>query len=197
MKMMKIILSLVAALLGHAAFAVGPAPAPMKQKETLTVGFVKVGHLSPMLMIEEELKKLNIEVKRAEFVRYAESLAMSQPTFDPLARALALARDIAGRNPHAVRAAKALFNLAPAMGFAGVLLAVLSGVVAAARLGVSTETDLMFSESLPWRRHVMAMKKDFPRFFDLIVAVIDAREPEFAEETAAAAEQAEAVVMRG
>jgi len=53
--------------------AVGPAPAPMKQKEVLTVGFVKVGHLSPLLMIEEELKKLNIEVKRAEFVRYADA----------------------------------------------------------------------------------------------------------------------------
>jgi enoyl-CoA hydratase/carnithine racemase len=42
---------------------------------------------------------------------------------DPLARALALAREIAGRNPHAVRAAKALFNRAPAMGLGEVLLA--------------------------------------------------------------------------
>jgi sulfonate transport system substrate-binding protein len=52
---------------------VGPAPAPLAQKETLTVGFVKVGHLSPLLNIEEELKKFNVEVKRAEFVRYADA----------------------------------------------------------------------------------------------------------------------------
>ena len=42
---------------------------------------------------------------------------------DPMARALALARDIAGRNPDAVRAAKMLFNRAPAMSLADVLLA--------------------------------------------------------------------------
>lgn len=64
------VLACIAAISVH---AVGPAPAPMKQKEVLTVGFVKVGHLSPLLMIEEELKKLNIEVKRAEFVRYADA----------------------------------------------------------------------------------------------------------------------------
>ena len=73
MKFMKVLVSLMGALVTSASFAVGPAPAPMKQKETLTIGFVKVGHLSPMLMIEEELKKLNIEVKRAEFVRYADA----------------------------------------------------------------------------------------------------------------------------
>jgi sulfonate transport system substrate-binding protein len=53
--------------------AVGPAPAPLAQRETLTIGFVKVGHLSPLLNIEEELKKFNIDVKRAEFVRYADA----------------------------------------------------------------------------------------------------------------------------
>ena len=37
--------------------AIGPAPAPLAQRETLTIGFVKVGHLSPILNIEEELKK--------------------------------------------------------------------------------------------------------------------------------------------
>jgi sulfonate transport system substrate-binding protein len=54
-------------------FALGPAPSPMKDHQVLTVGYVKVGHLSPMLFVEEELKKLNIEVKRAEFVRYADA----------------------------------------------------------------------------------------------------------------------------
>jgi len=55
------------------AFAIGPAPSPMKDHEVLTVGYVKVGHLAPMQFVEEELKKLNIEVKRAEFVRYADA----------------------------------------------------------------------------------------------------------------------------
>jgi sulfonate transport system substrate-binding protein len=73
MKLTRILAGLAGALVSVAALAVGPAPAPMKQKEVLTVGFVKVGHLSPMLFIEDELKKLNIEVKRAEFVRYADA----------------------------------------------------------------------------------------------------------------------------
>ncbi|MGE3692057.1 MAG: crotonase/enoyl-CoA hydratase family protein [Novosphingobium sp.] len=42
---------------------------------------------------------------------------------DPHARAMAIAREIAGRNPHAVRAAKALFNRAPSLTYAEVLLA--------------------------------------------------------------------------
>ena len=73
MMLRKVCVSLVGLLASAVVWAVGPAPAPMKQKEVLSVGFVKVGHLSPMLMIEEELKKLNIEVKRAEFVRYADA----------------------------------------------------------------------------------------------------------------------------
>ena len=73
MKSLRTLLSIVLTLAATAAFAVGPSPAPMKQKEVLTVGYVKVGHLAPMLMLEEELKKLNIEVKRAEFVRYADA----------------------------------------------------------------------------------------------------------------------------
>lgn len=56
-----------------ASMALGPMPAPMPQPATLTVGYVKVGHLSPMLMVADELKKMNIEVKRAEFVRYADA----------------------------------------------------------------------------------------------------------------------------
>ena len=73
MMLRKVCVSLLGLLASAVVWAVGPAPAPMKQKEVLSVGFVKVGHLSPMLMIEEELKKLNIEVKRAEFVRYADA----------------------------------------------------------------------------------------------------------------------------
>ena len=73
MKSIKTLISIVLTLAATAALAVGPSPAPMKQKEVLTIGYVKVGHLSPMLMLEDELKKLNIEVKRAEFVRYADA----------------------------------------------------------------------------------------------------------------------------
>ncbi|MEN9773759.1 MAG: hypothetical protein RL322_829 [Pseudomonadota bacterium] len=61
------------ALSASAAFALGPMPAPMPKTETLTIGYVKVGHLSPLLMVADELKKMNIEVKRAEFVRYADA----------------------------------------------------------------------------------------------------------------------------
>src|SRR5882724_5762959 len=68
---------------------------------------------------------------------------------------------------------------------AGLLLAVLSCAVAVMRLGVSTDTDQMFSESLPWRRNAIEFNKDFPQFRDLLVAVIDAREPEQADATAA------------
>ena len=55
------------------AQAITPEPAPMPQKETLTIGYVKVGHLAPMVGLEETLKKMNIEVKRAEYVRYADA----------------------------------------------------------------------------------------------------------------------------
>ncbi|HEY3848618.1 MAG TPA: MMPL family transporter, partial [Acetobacteraceae bacterium] len=68
---------------------------------------------------------------------------------------------------------------------AGFLLAVLAGAVAATRLGVSTDTDKMFSDTLPWRRNAIEMAKDFPQFQNLLVAVIDAREPEEADATAA------------
>jgi hopanoid biosynthesis associated RND transporter like protein HpnN len=69
---------------------------------------------------------------------------------------------------------------------AGFLLAVLACGVAATRLGVSTDTDQMFSQTLPWRRNAIEMAKDFPQFRDLLVAVIDAKEPEEAAATAAA-----------
>lgn len=67
------VLTAISAFAATAAHAVGPAPAPLAQRETLTIGFVKVGHLAPLLNIEEELKKFNVDVKRAEFVRYADA----------------------------------------------------------------------------------------------------------------------------
>jgi hypothetical protein len=68
---------------------------------------------------------------------------------------------------------------------AGALLAAFSGWMAAGHLGVSTDTDLMFAKSLPWRQRAIAFDKDFPQFSDLLVAVVDAQEPEEADATAA------------
>ncbi|HEY1933744.1 MAG TPA: MMPL family transporter [Acetobacteraceae bacterium] len=68
---------------------------------------------------------------------------------------------------------------------AGALLAAFSGWMAREHLGVSTNTDVLFSDSLPWRQHAIQLQKDFPQFNNLIVAVIDAQEPEEANATAA------------
>ncbi|MEA2768335.1 MAG: uncharacterized protein QOD93_1297 [Acetobacteraceae bacterium] len=67
----------------------------------------------------------------------------------------------------------------------GVLLAVFAGWFASNHLGVSTDTDLLFKDSLPWRQQAAEMNRDFPQFRDLLVAVVDARIPEEADETAA------------
>ncbi len=69
---------------------------------------------------------------------------------------------------------------------AGAVLAAL-GVLAAYRyIGVTTETSLMFRQSLPWRQQQIAFDRAFPQFRNLIVAVIDARIPEEADATATA-----------
>ena len=73
---------------------------------------------------------------------------------------------------------------------AGIILAAFAGWYAVGHLGINTDTDRMFAESLPWRQRAMALKADFPQFQDLLVAVIDAREPEEAEATAAALAEA-------
>src|ERR1700749_1796565 len=67
-----------------------------------------------------------------------------------------------------------------------VLLVIFSGWYAAGHLGITTETDEMFAASLPWRQRAEMFKKLFPQFQDLLVAVIDAKEPEEADATAAA-----------
>ena len=40
-------------------------------------------------------------------------------------------------------------------------------------LGVSTDTDRMFSRSLPWRQQAAEFDTDFPQFDNLLVAVIE------------------------
>jgi hopanoid biosynthesis associated RND transporter like protein HpnN len=67
---------------------------------------------------------------------------------------------------------------------AGVLLAAFSGWIAVQHLGVSTDTDVMFAPSLPWRQRGLEFARDFPQFQNLIVAVINAQQPEQADATA-------------
>jgi hopanoid biosynthesis associated RND transporter like protein HpnN len=69
---------------------------------------------------------------------------------------------------------------------AGVALGVFAGWYASGHLGVTTDTDKLFSPALPWVQRSIALGREFPQFQDLLVAVIDAHEPEEAEATAAA-----------
>jgi hypothetical protein len=55
------------------ARAVGPEPAPLAQPVELTVGYQKVGHLAPVILIADDLKKLGVNLKLVEFVRYADA----------------------------------------------------------------------------------------------------------------------------
>lgn len=74
-RMLAKLLFLIAAivLLPLRAGAVGPQPAPLSPPIELTVGYQKVGHLAPIMLISEELKKLGVNVKLVEFVRYADA----------------------------------------------------------------------------------------------------------------------------
>jgi hopanoid biosynthesis associated RND transporter like protein HpnN len=69
---------------------------------------------------------------------------------------------------------------------ASLALAAFSGWYASNNLGVSTDTDKMFADSLPWRQRAKTFDRDFPQFSDVLAIVIDARETEAAEATAAA-----------
>jgi predicted exporter len=66
----------------------------------------------------------------------------------------------------------------------GLLIGALCLWAAATRLGVSTDTDQLFAQSLPWRQQDIAFTKAFPQFKDLLVAVVDGVSPEVAEQTA-------------
>jgi uncharacterized protein len=69
---------------------------------------------------------------------------------------------------------------------AGLVLAAFSAFYAADHLAVSTDTDLMFAKSLPWRQQAQEFNRSFPQFNNLLVAVIDAQMPEEADATASA-----------
>jgi hopanoid biosynthesis associated RND transporter like protein HpnN len=69
---------------------------------------------------------------------------------------------------------------------ASLLLAVLCVFAAANRLGVTTDTSLLFANDLAWKQASRALTRLFPQNDGLLVAVIDANIPEEAEVTAAA-----------
>jgi hopanoid biosynthesis associated RND transporter like protein HpnN len=73
--------------------------------------------------------------------------------------------------------------------FGGLLLAAFAGWFASGHLGVSTDTDLLFKDTLPWRQQSIEMNRNFPQFHDLLVGVVDARIPEEADATANALAQ--------
>lgn len=66
------------------------------------------------------------------------------------------------------------------------LLGAVAAGLAVTRLGVSTDTDALFSSTLAWRQRAIALDREFPQNRDLLVAVIDAEIPEEADATAAA-----------
>jgi len=66
------------------------------------------------------------------------------------------------------------------------LLAVGSVLAASRRLGVTTDTTLLFANGLAWKQDSNALAKAFPQNENLLVAVVDAQIPEEAEATAAA-----------
>lgn len=55
------------------ALAVIAMPSAHAANETLRVGYLKVGHHTPMLLLPAEMKKCNVDITLTEFVRYADS----------------------------------------------------------------------------------------------------------------------------
>ena len=67
----------------------------------------------------------------------------------------------------------------------GLVLALLAGLVSWQRLGVTTDVGVLFDARLPWKQRDAELKRLFPQFSDLLVAVVQADSPEAAEATAA------------
>jgi len=86
-----------------------------------------------------------------------------------------------------------LSRVAAACGRRAALVAVVALVLAAAgvwtiyaRLGVTTDTEGLFSASLPWKQRQAELRAAFPQGEELLVVVVDATIPEEADSTAAA-----------
>src|SRR6202051_2360077 len=73
-QMMKLLfLAGAVGLLPLPAGAGGPEPAPFAPPGELTVRYQKVGHLAPVVLVADELKKLGVDLKLVEFARYADA----------------------------------------------------------------------------------------------------------------------------
>ena len=68
----------------------------------------------------------------------------------------------------------------------GAVLAALAGFASWQRLGVTTDIGVLFDARLPWKQRDAELKRLFPQFADLLVAVVQGDTPEAAEATAAA-----------
>jgi hypothetical protein len=67
-----------------------------------------------------------------------------------------------------------------------IALAVAGLAYATQNLRMDSDTNNLFASSLPWRQAQIRESRNFPQFEDLIVAVVRAKTPEEAQETAAA-----------
>ncbi|MBP2295741.1 ABC transporter substrate-binding protein [Azospirillum rugosum] len=63
----------IAGCLAFSPTARAADPAPLPKPVELTVGYQKVGHLAPVVMIADTLKALGVELKTVEFARYADA----------------------------------------------------------------------------------------------------------------------------
>ncbi|MFZ0870759.1 MAG: MMPL family transporter [Rhodanobacter sp.] len=66
------------------------------------------------------------------------------------------------------------------------LLATICLWFAAGHLGIDSDTDHLFSTSLPWRQQELATDREFPQFNDVLVAVVRGATPEETDAAAAA-----------
>ena len=77
-------------------------PAALSPPVTLTVGYQKVGHLAPILLVEDDLKRQGVELKLVEFARYADartallSGSLDMASVGPADLAIALANGATG-----------------------------------------------------------------------------------------------------
>jgi hopanoid biosynthesis associated RND transporter like protein HpnN len=86
-----------------------------------------------------------------------------------------------------------LSRVAAGCGRRAALVAIVALLLAAAgvwtiraRLGVTTDTDALFSSSLPWKQRQALLRAAFPQGEELLVVVVDAAIPEEADGTASA-----------
>ena len=68
-----LVVAAASGLMPVSALAVGPEPAPLSPPVQLTVGYQKVGHLAPVILLTDDLKRLGVDLKLVEFVRYADA----------------------------------------------------------------------------------------------------------------------------